>query len=137
MKYLAAILFIGILSQVNIFSQSTRSLVNDGVDLYKGKKFSDAEVNFKKGSESSPENFEAIFNLGDAYYKQQRYDESIKSFESSLTYARNDKERAKIHYNIGNSYLKSQKLDQAIASYKQSLKLNPNDEEVKYELPML
>ncbi len=55
-----------------IFSQSTRSLVNDGVDLYKEKKFSDAEVNFKKGAEKSPDNFEAKFNLGDSYYKQQR-----------------------------------------------------------------
>lgn len=33
----------------NGFAQSTRGLVNDGVDYYDDNKFSDAEVNFKKG----------------------------------------------------------------------------------------
>ena len=37
--------------------QSTRSLNNDGVDSYKKQKFSDAEVNFKKGLEKSNETF--------------------------------------------------------------------------------
>ena len=68
----------------NSFAQSTRGLVNDGVDYYNDNKFSDAEVNFKKGAEQSPESFEAKFNLGDAYYKQERYDEAIKSFLSRL-----------------------------------------------------
>src|SRR4030067_208781 len=61
-----------------------RSEINEGVDQYKEEKYADAEVNFKKGKEKAPENFEAHFNLGDAYYKQGRYDESLKVFYSSL-----------------------------------------------------
>jgi Ca-activated chloride channel family protein len=116
------------------FAQSTRGLVNDGVNLYNEKKFSDAEVNFKKGSENAPENFEAKFNLGDAYYKQQRYDEAIKSFQSALANAKTDEEKAKIYHNVGNSLLKSQKIKESIGAYKESLKLNPNDQETKYNL---
>jgi len=116
------------------FSQSTRGLVNDGVELYNEKKFSDAEVNFKKGSDNDPENFEAKFNLGDAYYKQQRYDEALKSFQTALAGARNDNERGKIYHNIGNSFLKSQKIKESIGAYKEALKLNPNDQETKYNL---
>ena len=37
------------------FAQSTRGLINDGVDYYDDTKFSEAEVNFKKGAEQSPE----------------------------------------------------------------------------------
>jgi tetratricopeptide (TPR) repeat protein len=116
------------------FAQSTRGLVNDGVDLYKDQKFADAEVNFKKGAEKNPESFEAKFNLGDAYYKQERYDEAIKSFQSAFVNARSDEEKAKIYHNIGNSLLKSQKLNESIGAYKEALKLNPNDQETKYNL---
>ncbi|MCW8809999.1 MAG: tetratricopeptide repeat protein [Ignavibacteriaceae bacterium] len=116
------------------FAQSTRGLVNDGVNLYNEKKFSDAEVNFKKGSENAPDNFEAKFNLGDAYYKQQRYDEAIKSFQSALANAKTDEEKAKIYHNVGNSLLNSQKIKESIGAYKESLKLNPNDQETKYNL---
>jgi len=115
-------------------AQSTRGLVNDGVDFYKEQKFADAEVNFKKGTEKSPESFEAKFNLGDAYYKQQRYDEAIKSFQSAFVNARSDEEKAKIFHNVGNSLLKSQKVKESVGAYKEALKLNPNDQETKYNL---
>jgi tetratricopeptide (TPR) repeat protein len=119
---------------INLFSQSTRSLVNSGVDLYNEQKFTDAEVNFKKGVENSPENFEAKFNLGDAYYKQQRYDEAMKSYQSAFVDAKNDFDKSKIYYNVGNSLLKSQKLKESIGAYKEALKLNPDDEQAKYNL---
>ena len=124
-----------IISSPNVtFSQSLRGLVNDGVDQYADGNFSDAEVNFKKGTEKAPANFEAQFNLGDAYFKQQRYDEAIKSYQSSLAMARNDTEKSKVHYNVGNSLLKSQKIEESVEEYKKSLKLNPDDQEAKYNL---
>jgi tetratricopeptide (TPR) repeat protein len=122
-----------ILSTV-LVAQSTRGLVNEGVDKYNEQKFSDAEVNFKKGTELDPQNFESHFNLGDAYYKQQRYDEALKSFQSALTNAKTDEQKAKIYHNVGNSLLKSQKLKESIGAYKEALKLNPNDQETKYNL---
>ncbi len=116
------------------FAQSKRSLINDGVELYKNNKFSDAEVNFKKGLEKDAELFQGHFNLGDAYYKQGRYDEAIQSFKNSLTLTENKNDRAKIYHNIGNSFLKSQKFPESIEAYKNSLKLNPDDLETKYNL---
>ena len=116
------------------FAQSTRSLINDGVKLYNDQKFSDAEVNFKKGSEKSPNSFEAKFNLGDAYYKQQRYDEAMKSYQSAMVDAKNDLDKSKIYYNVGNSLLKSQKVKESIGAYKEALKLNPEDQQAKYNL---
>ena len=116
------------------FSQSLRGLVNDGVEKYDKGNFSDAEVNFKKGVEKAPDNFEAKFNLGDAFFKQERYDEAIKSYNSSMAFAKNDLEKARVHYNIGNSLLKSQKIEESIQEYKKSLKLNPQDQEAKYNL---
>lgn len=111
-----------------------RSEVNDGVDQYKEKNYADAEVNFKKGKEKSPENFEAHFNLGDALYKQGRYDESLQEFYSSIELTEETDLKAKAYHNIGNSFLKSQKFKESIEAYKNALKINPNDQETKYNL---
>ena len=46
------------------FAQSTRGLVNDGVDEYEESNFAEAEVNFRKGIENEIENYESQFNLG-------------------------------------------------------------------------
>ncbi len=132
-----SVLFMLILFAVGLpesFSQSLRGLVNDGVENYNEGNFSDAEVNFKKGVEKSPESFEAKFNLGDTFFKQQRYDEAIKSYNSALAFVKDDLEKARVHYNIGNSLLKAQKIKESIEEYKKSLKLNPDDQEAKYNL---
>jgi len=117
-----------------VHGQSTRSLNNSGVDAYKKRQFVDAEVNFKKGLEKSNESFELNYNLGDSYYKQQRYDDAIKYFQNSLTHTEDAIMKAKTFHNIGNSLLKSQKIKESVEAYKNSLKLNPNDTETKYNL---
>ena len=132
-----SVLFMLILFAVGLpesFSQSLRGLVNDGVENYNEGNFSDAEVNFKKGVEKSPESFEAKFNLGDAYFKQERFDDAIKSYNSAMVFAKDDLDTARVHYNIGNSLLKAQKIKESIEEYKKSLKLNPGDQEAKYNL---
>ena len=115
-------------------AQSLRSLNNNGVDKYKNKKFADAEVNFKKGLDKEPANFITNFDLGDAYYQQQRYDEALNSYKSALSQAKTKNEKAKVYHNIGNSLLKSKQIKESIQAYKNSLKLNPDDEETKYNL---
>jgi len=126
--------FILILFSAIVSAQSKRELINDGVDFYDQKKYADAEVNFKKGIEESSDSFEANFNLGDSYYKQGRYDEAIKSFQSSLELAEDPNLKAKTFHNIGNSLLKSQKIKESIEAYKNALKINPDDKETKYNL---
>jgi tetratricopeptide (TPR) repeat protein len=117
-----------------IFSQSNRSTINDGVDKYEEKKYTDAEVDFRKVVENSPKNFEANFNLGTSYYKQEKYEDAIKSFISSLESADNNENRAKVYHNIGNSLLKANKLEESVEAYKTALKFNPNDQDTKYNL---
>lgn len=131
MKFFAA-LFLIFLMTVN--AQSHRSLINDGVDLYKKGKFADAEVNFKKGLEKKPDLFQGHFNLGDAYYKQGRYDEAIQSYKNALSFTEDKLNKAKVFHNIGNALLKSQKYQESIEAYKNALKLNPDDLETKYNL---
>ena len=116
------------------FTQSNRSTLNKGVDKYEEKKFSDAEIDFRKVVENSPGSFEANFNLGDTYYKQEKYEDAIKSFNSALEGAKDNDKKAKIYHNIGNSLLKTNKIEQSIEAYKNALKFNPADDDTKYNL---
>ena len=116
------------------FSQSNRSTLNEGVDKYDEKKYTDAEVDFRKVVESSPKSFEANYNLGNTYYKQEKYDDAIKSYKSAFENAKDNESRAKIFHNVGNSLLKSNKIEQSVEAYKTALKYNPNDQDTKYNL---
>jgi len=116
------------------FSQSVRSLNNDGVELYENKKFPEAEVNFKKAIDKDLESFHSHFNLGGVFYKQNRFDEAIKSYQNALALAKQDMIKSGIYHNIGNSLLKGKKLKEAVEAYKNALKLNPDDFETKYNL---
>ncbi len=128
------VLIISLMMLTSAKAQSARNLNNDGVDLYKDGKFTDAEVNFKKSLEKSKDNFKMNFNLGDAYYKQQRYDDALQSYQNALTQSDDKIDKAKVYHNIGNSLLKSKKIQESVEAYKNSLKLNPNDDETKYNL---
>lgn len=119
---------------LNVNAQSKRSLVNDGVDLYGNKKYADAEVKFKKGLEKDDKMFQGHFNLGDAYYKQGRYDEALQAYKNSLQFTKDKSDEAKVYHNIGNSLLKSQKVKESLGAYTNSLKLDPNDQDTKYNL---
>lgn len=116
------------------FAQSNRSILNQGVDKYEEKKYTDAEIDFRKVVENSPKSFEANFNLGTSYYKQEKYDAAIKSFTSSLESAEDNNSKAKVYHNIGNSLLKSNKIQESVEAYKNALKFNPDDADTKYNL---
>ena len=88
---------------------------------------------------------EASFNLGDALYKQNKYDQAIKQFEISANLSNDNLFKSKSYHNLGNSYLKGfetddnpetkmQKLDLSIEAYKNALKNNPKDYDSKYNL---
>lgn len=120
---------------VNIdFAQSKRDLNNDGVDLYSQKKYADSEIKFKKGLEKDPKLFEGHFNVGDAYFKQGRYDEAIQAYKNSLQFTNDKSDQAKVFHNIGNALLKSQKYKESVEAYASALKKSPKDDDTKYNL---
>lgn len=136
-SYFGFIFFLLLCSIVSIninYAQSKRSLNNDGVDLYSQKKYADSEVKFKKGLEKDPKMFEGHFNVGDAYFKQGRYEEAIQEYKNSLQFTNDKSDQAKVFHNIGNALLKSQKYKESIRSYAEALKRKPKDDDTKYNL---
>lgn len=122
------------LMSVQAFAQSEKKFIRDGNKSFENKKYSDAEVAYKKSLGKNQNSYEGNFNLGDAYYKQGKFDEAAKQFESLKSQNNDKKANAAAFHNLGNTMLQSQKYQEGIEAYKQALKLNPKDEDTRYNL---
>ena len=133
MKYLLTILgSIVLLSYTH--GQAERKFIRQGNREYDNKTYDKSEVLYRKALEKNDASVTSEFNLADALYKQEKYDEAGRKFEN-LAPGETDKTRlGAIYHNLGNSLLQSQQLEQSIEAYKNSLRNNPKDLETKYNL---
>ncbi len=133
-KGLLAMTIIVALLLVNTAFSQTRSTINDGVDKYEKGDFAGASENFQKSIDEKFENYKGHFNLGDALYKQEKYEDALNAYKNAMALAETDEQKAEVFHNVGNSLLKLKKLKESVGSYIESLKLNPDDRETKYNL---
>ncbi|MBN4081695.1 tetratricopeptide repeat protein [bacterium AH-315-C07] len=122
---------------VNLFGQTERSLNNEGNKLFKDGQYSDAEVNYRKVLEQNSESFHGSYNLGNALYKQQKYDEAGEKYTASMNKPELDsRSRANSYYNIANTMFGAEKYKESVEAYKNALKLNPGDMDSKHNLAL-
>jgi tetratricopeptide (TPR) repeat protein len=114
--------------------QTVRSHVSKGNEAYAKEQYPDAEAEYKKALEKNANSRHAQFNLGDAYYKQKRYDEALKSFASSEAQPAKKADKSLAFYNVGNTLFKANKATESIEAYKQALRLDPTNDDARYNL---
>jgi len=117
-------------------AQNKKTHLRDGNNLYKDSLYNDAEMKYRKSLEKDQNYFTASYNLADAIYKQERFEESSLLFEGLIDNAKTKDEKAKLYHNLGNSLFKQQKLKESIQAYKNALKNNPKDEETRHNLAL-
>jgi tetratricopeptide (TPR) repeat protein len=119
----------------NVSAQQPAKFIRKGNSEYGDAKYKDAEINYRKALDKSPQSVKATYNLGDALYKQGDYEKAASSF-SNITGQRSlsDKSKAAAFHNLGNSLLQEKKYGESIDAYKNALRLNPKDEETRYNL---
>jgi len=115
-------------------AQNDRKVNRQGVKSYEQGDFSEAEVQFRKAGDLKQKSFEADFNTGTALYGQEKYEETVKQYETLVDQTEDLESMAHIYHNMGNSLLEAQKYKESIEAYKNSLKLNPGDQDTKYNL---
>ena len=130
-----AILLLLVLS-TSSFAQNKKSFLRDGNTLYADSSYNDAEMQYRKSLEKDQDYFNASFNLADAVYKQERYEESSALFDALIDNAPTKNDLAKVYHNLGNSLTQEQKLEEAIEAYKNALRINPNDAETRHNLAL-
>ena len=127
---------LSLLMCITSFAQNKKSLLRDGNELYTDSSYNDAEMQYRKSLEKDQDYFNASFNLADAVYKQERYEESSALFDALVDNAPTENALAKVYHNLGNSLTQEQKLEEAIEAYKNALRINPNDAETRHNLAL-
>ena len=108
--------------------------IREGNKLYENGKFAEASAKYDEALIEDTESFEGAFNLGDALYRQEKFEEAASLFEVLANQEATKENIAKAYYNLGNSYMKTNKVKDAVKAYKKSLMNNPNDYDTKYNL---
>jgi len=118
----------------SLSAQADRKFIRQGNREYEKEKYSESEISFRRAIDKNKSSSDAVFNSGDALYRQKKFEDAGKQFiESHRMNEDKDKKSASM-YNLGNSLLMADKLKESIEAYKNSLKLNPDNMEAKYNL---
>lgn len=116
------------------YAQKEKKYIHQGNELYKQQKYADAEASYRKSVEKSKQSVQGNFNLGDALFKQKKFDNAAQKFTDIASSSDNKGVKAQAYHNLGNSLLESKKLEESIEAYKKSLMNNPKDDETRYNL---
>ena len=124
----------------NLLGQTANKSLAKADRFYEAGEFLLAEENYRKAREFDRD-IKSTFNLGNAVYKQERYQEAIDHYSSATQLAPDNTKRSDAYFNLGNAYFKSaeeqqsvESIQQAIDSYKEAIQLNPSNQEAKYNL---
>lgn len=134
MKKIVYILALSMLSLFG-FAQKESDNVRVGNKLYKAEKYTEAEIEYRKGLLKNPKSFEANYNLGNALFKQKKYPEALEQFTKSIELKPSEKEKlAAAFHNTGNALFADKKIQESIDAYKKALKYKPADNDTRYNL---
>jgi len=119
---------------VALNAQADKKFIRQGNKEYEKSKYPESEISYRKAIDKNKQSPEAVFNIGDALYKQNKFEEAGKQFVENTNQNYDKNKKSAGLYNLGNSLLKANKLPESIDAYKNSLKLHPDNPEAKYNL---
>jgi Ca-activated chloride channel family protein len=115
-------------------AQSEKKFIRKGNKEYEKNNFAESEISYRKAIDKNKQLPDAGFNIGDALYKQKKFEDAGKQFIENISVNDDRNKKSDGLYNLGNSLLKANKLEESIEAYKSSLKLRPDSREAKYNL---
>jgi tetratricopeptide (TPR) repeat protein len=130
------LLIISLLSVISFLAnaQSEKKFIRQGNREYQKSRYSESEISYRRAINKNKSAPDAVFNVGDALYKQKKFEDSGKQFIENTDMNEDKKKKAAAMYNFGNANLMAKKIQESIDAYKKSLKLNPGNMEAKYNL---
>ena len=132
-KHISVLCFTAI-SLLGFSQNNPNDHITKGNSLYEDGKFGEAEVTYREAQTEGADPFISGFNLGDALFKQERFEEAATAFQALPNLTDDKEQKAAAFHNLGNSFIKAEKFQEGVDAYKQSLRNNPKDLETKYNL---
>ncbi len=120
----------------SLYAQSTLKLIEKGNSAYAKKDFLQAKQYYNDAVKyDNIHRFpEAVFNLGNAFYKLKDYANATMQYKTFITIQKDNAKKAPGYFNVGNCLLAQKKYDESILAYQEAVRLNPHDEEARYNL---
>ena len=118
---------------------SVAQKVEEGNRLFKEGRYEEALNRYGEAHSQHPDSPEVLFNMGDGFYRQRKYNEAIEAHVQSLSRQGEGLPslQAKAHYNIGDSLFRQDKLEEALEAYKRAIDLEPGDVDTKYNIEFI
>ena len=126
------LLFLLPVTQTN--AQADKKFIRKGNKEYEKHDYTGSEILYRKASDKNKQSSDALFNTGDALYRQKKYEDADKQFMENADKGETNIKKAAGLYNLGNSLLSSNKVSESIEAFENSLKLNPDNMQAKYNL---
>lgn len=134
-------LFIILFLLITFASQAQRQerqAIKEGNKAYREQLYGEAETKYNEAISVNPSSKEALFNLANTYYKQNKWDEAIEGYKHFMTVEGEASDRISSAWsNMGNALLKKKDLQNSMEAYKNSLRWNPKDEQTRYNLAVV
>jgi len=116
------------LSMSNNYIFEGNSIVDDD--------FIEAEKKYRLGVSAKQNNVVGSYNLGNAYYKSELYDEAMLRHLEAIKNSVSKLEKHNAYHNIGNTLMQQKRCQEAVSAYKDALRNNPTDNETRYNLAL-
>lgn len=115
-------------------AQTTEDPMAIGNERFLQGKYSEAVPFYQQILQKNNKNFDAWYNLGAAYYKSDKADEALATYDAVIKSSTDPKLVQKAWYNKGVVLTHQKKLLESIEAYKKALRLNPQDEDARFNL---
>lgn len=133
-KYFVA--FMVLFAPLSAAAQTDRDLIRSGNKLFRQKKYSAAEVDYRKAISKNAENPQALYNLGCALMMQNKASDAVKFYQKAIAVETSKPRKAQIYHNIGVICQAGKMYGDAIKAYSEALRNNPSDNETRYNLAL-
>ena len=116
------------------FGESIEVLINRGQSLIAQKKYSDAELEFRKALKITRNNPKVYAGLGDVYLQKKEYNEALTQFQRSIEL---EPSATANHIKLAKAYTAKGKFQEAANVYQAALDLDPKNYLAFYDMGQL
>ena len=115
--------------------QTPDQVNNSGNESYMSSDYAAALDAYEGARERVPMSGELHYNVGNAMYRIEEFEESLKEFDEALLYAMGEL-RSRALFNRGNAAFRTREYAQAVEAYKEVLRMNPDHLDAKHNLEL-
>ena len=110
--------------------------LSQGALAIENNEFITAEVAYRKAIAIEENKATGSYNLGNAYYKNNKNEEALSRFVNAAKVATTKPQAHQAFHNLGNALMNQKEYSRAVEAYKNALRNIPSDDQSRYNLAL-